>query len=347
MSKYTDLYQKTITTVEGKLNADTEWISRYKGYAEDIKKLTPLIEKAKSKFHAWTNLTIYLSVSTVTKASKRKVSFDLRYNGQSVGTINVIGDNVLLKIKSIQNQIYCDYPEKLQGLKKSVKWKNSAEAIAFRKFFKGFPKRKSGKNLEHGFESQLLAQFSKRKGNEKLLCDIQPVMLSGFRFQMPTPLGACKAKDDILKYAAVNGRGCDILAHQGHGNGTYLTVIELKDESKKAEPPEKAISQAIAYATFLRMLLRTGPAAASEAWWKLFGFNGKIPSKLKIQVVIAMPVGDYNDTSFINNTLTFDDSEDSLELHYIYFNVESEKITGVKETSLKPARVANKKSRAL
>jgi hypothetical protein len=343
MSKYTDIYTK----VEKKLIDNKEWISRYAGYAEDINKLTPLIKKAKSKFHAWKNLTIYLSVSTVTKASKRKVSFDLRYNGQSVGTIHVKGDNVLLKFKTSKNQIYCNYPEKLQGLEKPVKWNNSAEACAFREFFKGSPKRKSGKNLEHDFESQLLAQFSKRNGAGKLLRQIQPVMLSGFRFQMPTPLGACKAKDGILKYAAAAGRGCDILARQGHGKGTYLTVIELKDESKKAEPPEKAISQAIAYATFLRMLLRTGPAAASETWWQLFGFNGKIPSKLKIQVVIAMPVGAYNDTSFINNTLTFNDSKDSLELHYIYFNVASEKITSVDITSLKPARVANKIGRAL
>jgi hypothetical protein len=340
MSKYIDLYQRTIATVEKMLDADREWILRYKGYAEDINNLTSHIKEAKGKFHAWQNLAVYLSVSAVANARKNKVSFDLRYNGQSVGTIHVKGDNVLLDIKTSKNQIYCDYPKKLQGLDKAVPW-DGAEARAFRTFFKKAPERKAGNNREHNFESQLLAQFLKRKGAGKLLCHIQPVMLSGFRFQMPTPLGACKAKDGILKYAAACGRGCDILARQGHGKGTYLTVIELKDESDKKEPPEKAISQAIAYATFVRMLLRTDQDAISQAWWKLFGFKGRIPAKLKIQVVIAMPVGKYNETSFGKEKLVFAGSEDSLELHYIYFDVKADKITSVKETSLKPVRVVN------
>lgn len=337
MTKYTDLYLKTIATAEIMLKTDKEWIRRYKGYAEDINNFSSHIKEAKGNFHTWQNLAVYLSVSTVAKARKNKVSFDLRYNGQSAGTILVKDDKVLLAIKTSKNQIYRDYPEILQKLEAPVSW-DSKEARSFRAFFKKAPKRKAGNNLEHDFESQLLAQFSKRKGDGKLMRQIQPVMLSGFRFQMPTPLGACKAKDGILKYAASSGRGCDILARQGHGKGTYLTVIELKDESDKNEPPEKAISQAIAYATFLRVLLRTDQDAISQAWWKLFGFNGRIPAKLKIKVVIAMPVGKCNDTSFAKEELVFAGSKDSLELHYIYFNVNDRKITSIQETSLSPVK---------
>jgi hypothetical protein len=337
MTKYTDLYLKTIATAEIMLKTDKEWIRRYKGYAEDINNFSSHIKEAKGKFHAWKNLAVYLSVSAATKARKSKVSFDLRYNGQSAGTILVKDDKVLLAIKTSKNKIYRAYPEILQELELPVNW-NSAEAREFRAFFKKAPKRKAGNNLEHDFESQLLAQFSKRKGDGKLMRQIQPVMLSGFRFQMPTPLGACKAKEGILKYAAASGRGCDILARQGHGKGTYLTVIELKDESDKKEPPEKAISQAIAYATFLRVLLRTDQDALSHAWWKLFGFNGRMPEKLKIKVVVAMPVGEYNETSFADEKLVFSGSEDSLELHYIYFNVKDKKITGIEKASLIPVK---------
>jgi hypothetical protein len=333
MSQHTELYLNTIATVEKMLKADKEWISRYKGYADDINNFSSHIKEAKGNFHAWQNLAVYLSVSTVVKARKNKVSFDLRYNGQSAGTLAVKGDQVLLTIKNSKNQIYCDYPEILQKLEKTVNW-DSKEARAFRAFFKKAPKRKAGNNLEHDFESQLLAQFSKRKGDGKLMRHIQPVMLSGFPFQMPTPLGACKAKDGILKYAAASGRGCDILAHQGQGKGTYLTVIELKDEADKKEPAEKAISQAIAYATFLRVLLRTDQDAISQAWWKLFGFNGRIPKKLKIKVVVAMPAAKCNDTSFAKEEIVFAGSKDSLELHYIYFNVNGRKITSIQETSL-------------
>lgn len=42
---------------------------------------------------------------------------------------------------------------------------------------------------------------------------------------------------------------------------------------------------------------------------------------------------------FGEETLFFSDSDDSLELHYIYFDVDKErKITSVRETSLSPVK---------
>lgn len=342
MSEYTPLYRQTINKVEKLLNDNKEWVQRYEGYAKLIKitdEDNP-IKEAKKQFHARRNLEIYLSVTEAKKASESKVSFDLRYRGQSIGTLDIKKDKRLLTLKTVTNQTdFCKYPEVRRGLEKSIEWDSKIASI-FGKYFRESPERTTlGKKQEHYFESQLLAAFSKKTGHDKLLRHIQPIMLMGCRFQMPTPLGASKAKNNKITYSGPKGRGPDILARQGHGKGTYLTVIELKDESKKAEPPEKAMCQAIAYATFLRELLRTGTDAISKGWWELFGFKGAISKKLKIKVVVAMPVGEHNDTSFGEETLFFSDSDDSLELHYIYFDVDKErKITSVRETSLSPVK---------
>ena len=52
-----------------------------------------------------------------------------------------------------------------------------------------------------------------------------------------------------IKYSKGHG-GIDILARRGG----HLVIFELKDEYKKEEGPEKVMSQAIAYATFITEL---------------------------------------------------------------------------------------------
>ena len=60
----------------------------------------------------------------------------------------------------------------------------------------------------------------------------------------------------------------------------------LKDENTKSEPPHKAVCQAIAYATFLRELIRS---ESGQKWWNFFGFGGNIPKELSLKAIIIMP----------------------------------------------------------
>ena len=336
MSDHTELYQETIRKVTENMHTNNEWASRYAGYISAINNIGAEIKQADSKFGFAKNLDIYLPVSKAKQANSRTVYFDVRYKGQSVAELRVNNkQEVTICFKTDTNmRDYLGYPSDLQDIsnKELVDW-HGQKARAFRKFFAGSPERKNGNNLEHNFESQLLNQFSLKSSSGKIMCNIQPVILLGKWFQMPTPFNACRAKDNAVKFSFQYGGGIDILARQGHGKGTYLTVIELKDECKASEPPERAIAQAIAYATFLRFLLRT-PDADPNGWWKFFGFGGTIPEKLKIKAVIAMPVGKYNDTLFANEALGFPDSNDCLEMHYIFFNVNKNKIEGIAQTSL-------------
>ena len=142
----------------------------------------------------------------------------------------------------------------------------------------------------------LLTEFSKKSGKDKVLCNIQLVKIAGIaRFQMPTPLYASDINN--VKYAGPRGGGIDILSRVGTGSATKLCIMELKDENAPKEPPAKAIQQGLAYATFIRELLRSG---CGQEWWKIFGFSSKLPGQLELYVACVMPfINNYN-TSFAN-----------------------------------------------
>ena len=127
--------------------------------------------------------------------------------------------------------------------------------------------------------------FSKKRGIDKILCNIQPVKLAGIaRFQMPTPLSAAKIKE--VKFIGPAGGGIDIISRIGAGSATKLCIMELKDENKPDEPPAKVILQGLAYAVFIKELLRSESGAE---WWKIFGFSGKLPEQLELYVICVMP----------------------------------------------------------
>lgn len=340
--------------VEKLLNLNTEWIKRYNDYINDLdSRIKPLVNAATLRFGSAKNLEIYLPLSLAKKATKSSASFDIRVGGQSVATLIVKNSEVCISFNTKNNvnyfKDYSNYPFHKRVSAKTkhgmlgciqdgiLSW-HSPEAVAFRKYFAQCQVGKL-RSLEHNYESQLLRQFSMKTSKGKILKNIQPVKLLGKRFQMPTPIQANQSGKKVINYANANGGGIDILARYGSGRRTSLTVFELKDECVKKERPEEAISQAIAYATFIRQLLRSSNAN-TDKWWRFFGFGRPLTnSGLGIKAVIAMPVGKYNDTSFAGIKLPLQTigpySNDYIELHYMYFNVDSSNvITGISSTSL-------------
>lgn len=102
---------------------------------------------------------------------------------------------------------------------------------------------------------------------------IQPVKIANTCFPTPTPISA--SNHTGIKYSGCSRGGIDIFAHVGK-HPTRLCVIEVKDETVSKEPPIKATEQAVAYATFIRELLRYDPT-----WYKLFGFSGNYQNHLR------------------------------------------------------------------
>lgn len=202
--------------------------------------------------------------------------------------------------------------------KEVVDW-DSAEATKFRAFFKHLSLETKTKSPEHEVENALLQEFRKRIGAEKVLHNIQPVLLHGNFFQMPTPL---KASTHIPSYAEHSGGGIDMLARiksseKGH---TRLCIIEIKDKNKPTESQKVAMSQAITYATFVAELLTRQPD-----WMEFFmghktklNRNSKCLDTYDIEVVTIMPEGDTE--TFQDKIIEILGTDFKLHCHSLYYN---------------------------
>lgn len=316
------------------LRENKEWVCRYAGYAQEIIANIDLIRNKKKIFHQWAPLYLYMNV---TKAKSSAPIFSLRYLGQRVAFVNVSGKRVTLKDMAgadDDNDVRMrENNERDFGCSVAFHDKTwtSVEAKEFRKYFSSNPVRRSENNKgneERRVESMLLTEFSKSQGKFKnvKLHNIQPIKIAGIaRFQMPTPLRASGSQVQYVK----KGGGIDILARVGRGRGTTLCIMEVKDEYINREPPEKAITQGLYYAAFIRELLRS---KSGNDWWHIFGFGGTVRKKLTLYVCCVMPFNKagVSDTSFRRNRISI--GNDTIELHYIYFS-EDGKVNNI-ETSL-------------
>ena len=322
---FLDKYLNVIDHVQILLSQNTEWKTKYSKYKNDI-----FASKNSLMLRQQQNLYYYTNFSDSIKTTDKKLYAQIRYRGQLVGKIcqteNISGkfEHILIIDKKDGEHNCKTFPgyqnvEELNGFagKSSTlkcDWHNSKEAQAFRKFFKGSLKKGLKSNSqesrgEHTLESAFLTEIEKRDSITKSLCYIQPVKLKNLRFQFPTGLSASKLHKDINKKNDIkhlsyseNGGGIDILARRKKGNQSYLTVIELKDEYKEQEKPEIAIMQAIAYATFIRELIRCDAANsnANSSWYALFGLNTKdLDKDLVIKCVVALP--DVKDPNLFSN----------------------------------------------
>ena len=332
MVTYNDVIKETLILLQ---KDRTEWETRYKGYLTKIANnankqiaLSPPVKKP---------LFIYTTVSNETKTNPKRY---LRFMGQNVGSLLQKNGNCFLKISSDDynnSGAFAGYS--ISGIKQGEwDWEKSTEAKRFRDFFANYNGVKHNDNHEHTVESAFLTDLEKKKGVDKTLKYIQPVEIRGKRFQMPTPLGASnlhsiKSQADLtnskfLKYSKRSRGGIDILARRRIASHTYITVIELKDKYEENEPPQKAMYQAVAYATFIRELIRSD-AADGTGWYNLFlnKVDGtplaEVPTELVIKCIVAMPGLDVKklDSELQNKSLKvlmpFNNSKDRIELHFI------------------------------
>lgn len=339
MTTFTDECNETVARVQSILKEKTEWTQRYSKYSQVILENLKTIKDKKILFREWKPLHLYMTVGE----AKGQMIFSLRYLGQDVAKLRVNDQNVTISTSKfdVSNKTHFGCHVKLEG---DCDWK-SVKAKQFRKFFSDnvITRNNEGKkNEEHRLESLLLTEFTKNISQDKQIVNIQPVKLAGrARFQMPTPLRASNMTK--LEYAGPNGGGIDIISRVGTGKATKLCIIEVKDENCTKEPPAKVIQQGLAYAAFIRELLRS---KSGNEWWKIFGFGGTLPQSLEIYVACAMPSSATNNHSFSNINIDADPSKtsafpnDRFQLHYLYFQENVNQITSI-ASSLPKCQVKN------
>lgn len=319
MTKTMRSNEETVKLSAQLLKENTKWKVVYSEYAEAIKKNSASYKEYAKKFRKPSSLIVYTSIGRV--KSSYDYIYDLRFGGQSVGTIKGKEDEQpSLTVSDSQAKGICKIlgREKFSSFNK-VSWSHDNRAKEFRKLFNEI---KPTKNLglhskEHRIESKILEEFGK-SDPDKLLRNIQPIRLGGMFFQFITPLKASTHEPVI--YASRHGGGIDILARVTHKNNERrIAVIELKDENKPSEPQADVMKQALIYATFIAYLLRS---ESGNTWWNIFEESNNVPTNLHLDVVTLMPKGNSNEGSL--NEIAIKELNATLHLYTLYYGVNTE-----------------------
>ncbi len=276
--------EEIITATLEELAKEPDWQIRYAKYADDILKNQDHYIKMSHKANISFPLSAY---TTITKMKSSGCEYDIRYLGESIGTLSIKQDG---ERKFKYSKGYTDLQQKrgydnLPNLDDEEKW-DSDNMTLCRSILKSTNVHEAKTHSpEHKCENLLLREFSKNKSEEKSLLHIQPVKFGGKFVQFTTNLSASHKNE--VSYSKKGG-GIDILARAGVGANSHLCVFELKDENHKSESMEVVLQQALSYAVFLAQLLDN---TNSKNWWKVLGYKGDTEPKHVIDVVGLMPKG--------------------------------------------------------
>lgn len=277
--------QEIIDSTIRELATEKDWQDRYAKYANGILKHQDHYKRMSHKANVSFPLSAY---TTISKLKSGSCIYDIRYLGQSIGTltINKEGNRSFTYSKGYtdlkKNRGIFNLPE----LEKEEQW-DSSNMTKCRSILKHICVSDAKTHSpEHKCENLLLREFSKKKSDNKSLLYIQPVKFGGKFVQLTTTLNASNHKSGP-KYSKFGG-GIDILAHVGNGANSHLCVFELKDENQKSEPMEVVLQQALSYAVFLAKLLDD---ERSNNWWKVLGYKNEKNVNKVIDVVGLMPKG--------------------------------------------------------
>ena len=323
MADFVQQLQEHANNVCNILQEEIEWIERYKGYVDILStwKKKPLGFSSPGELFPYITLSVAKQNCSVSESGKSK--YFLRYLGQNVADILVSN-----KIENKKRERFFSTKEYQNSNKKNFEYDivhdndnwNSESGKIFRKFFNGYKERIDGskRNEEHRIQNLLLRELAKKKGEEKYIKFIQPVLLQGCFLEIPTPFAASNHNPT---YAAHRGGGIDILARVKYGPKTRLGVVEVKHEYKTNENIFQVLNQAVTYACFICKLLRSESGAK---WAELFKFTKpeKLLSKpLIVDAIAAMPYISPEDSALFNlkKPAIIKVGEDLIELHFISF----------------------------
>ena len=306
-------------------NNKEEWERIYARYASSVVQNKAKYGEHSRCFKINSPLHKYSSLGKV-MSDKETSIFDLRFAGQSIGTVSVNTDNtpkVTLSVTDKQAQ----YAKEHFGFENSVELKENWDNEKAQRFRSFFQNQESTKNIaikseEHRIENFLLHEFSKKTRKQaKKLCNIRPVRLGGQFFQLTTPLKASKHDPEysVNSRGGASGGGIDILARVKQKSSRFrLTIIELKDENNKNESQELVMQQALIYATFIAHLLRS---KSGNDWWKIFRENFDeccVPNHLDLNVVSLMPQGESHEGDMTDIPLK--ELNTTLHLYTLYYS---------------------------
>lgn len=261
---------------------EDNWEDRYAKYAKNILKHEAHYIEMSKKARVAFPLSAY---TTISRLQVNKCEYDIRYLGQSIGSLIITqdGKRIFKKSTSGYNDLLKRYPD-LPRLQPEECWDSNAMS-RFRSYLSKINiAEASTHSPEHKCENLLLREFSQTNSKKKSLLNIQPITFGGKFVQLTTTLTA--SKKGIVSYSKKGG-GIDILARTRHkDNKVYICVMELKDQNKPTEPMSDVIQQALSYAVFIAKLL---DSKGGDDWKKIFGYSGDVPPIIDVVGLMPMP----------------------------------------------------------
>ena len=299
--KNEELIEKTLNEI----SKDSSWEERYEEYADAILKHEKIHSILNKRVSVKFPLSKYTSIS---KLKQGKVEMDIRFLGQSIGTLFLDKSENIPKFKKNKNLANIDTG--IPKLESEENWsgKNMKKLRSFLHIIE--VKDANTHSSEHKCENLLLREFSKRESKGKSLVNIQPITFDREFFQLTTNLKASRKGE--VSYSK-NGGGIDIMARVRHkDNKVYIAVFELKDQNNTQEPMSDVIQQALSYAVFIAKLL---DSKAGAKWMRIFGYKGQCPKV--IDVVGIIPKGK---ETFVEGEYKVGNY--TLQTHTLYFDKE-------------------------
>jgi len=304
----------TLTAEVQKTWKDNEavFIERLDDWLRKLQDAEKLIRQARSVFHQWDPLRLYVSVANV--RSRSRVVFSLRFFGQEVAELFVTDKQSVLRLKRHSEKNFKYFGCELND--GDYFWKGR-KAREFRSHFKQkalSSKGKPGVGIpEHRVESKFIQEMQRGSGKFGVSeLQIQPVTIGGCPLQFPVPISASSGRPK-------KGNGnIDILArHRGAKGKTRLSVWELKRPHTYGRPAQ----QACIYALTLLQILRHSRNGGK--WYRLFGYKSRIPKRLEIQAVVGI-TGDQQtrfegEAAELKRNTPFEIDGDSIQLYAAYY----------------------------
>ena len=273
---------------------EADWSSRYEGYISNIRDTSNRVKDRSYK--NFEGLTLHSSIGR----RKDNKLFDLRFMGQSIGELDLSG-----KL----------HPKNKNQFPYLTECSNVKEVQEFFDSVKKLQENTTGPK-EAKIRAQLLKNFSKESSN------ITPIKLwEQAYFDMPVPLTASDCKKNGVRYLKGKSQGhIDIMARVKYSSTEVrICVIEVKDENKQSESQNATMCQALAYATFVAMLLKS---TSGKQWWNFFmnhpEDSSEVPSHINIDVVTIMPEGQSN--TYENKLISIQELNVTFHCHSLYYN---------------------------
>lgn len=325
-----DLKEIVKNTEQCLIDNSSEWQDLWDGYADTIENKCKRIIQFRKTFNEWKPLRIHMSVNDIINNDNK---FSIRFEGYEVAKMVVDNDmKPFLKISSEKEGFNREnYSIKLKS--GEYEWQ-SKEAKEFRNHFKSHIKLDSS---ERSLESLILDEMEKNIRRDKFLGSLHNIqqvkIFKKLRFQMPTPLSSNTGSPVYRK------GNIDILSRIKKNGNTHLGIIELKKDDRKSSTYKHAVAQSIIYSICIRYILRVNKTG--EKWWRLFGFDRKLPKELTIFSVAMIPE---NLSAFYNNEIDelklkdinncINIEQDKIKCGYIFFEKTKENRIQVKDMDL-------------